>query len=96
MMDFYLQQIDTERIGIREEEANLMGKKEENTSVNVNQIACTLKAILGSKEMCPFCACLFILYFTGNRTSLALLFKVTNLENLFLPPPPKKSITITG
>lgn len=73
-----------------------MEEKEENISVNVNQIACTLKAILGAKEMCPFCACLFILYFIGSRTSLACCLKSQTLKICSYPLPPKKSIAIIG
>lgn len=43
-----LQQIDTREMSIRGEEANFMEKIEENTSVNVSQVARALKAILGA------------------------------------------------
>lgn len=35
-------------MSIRGEEANLMEKLEENTSVNVSKVTCALKAILGA------------------------------------------------
>lgn len=48
-MELYLYQIATREIPIkRGNEANLVEKLEENNSVNVTQVASTLKAMLGA------------------------------------------------
>lgn len=71
---------------IRMEEANLMEKLEENTSVNVSQVASALKVILRAQEMCPFCGCLFCtLWIMGFWEEL--LFRITKHENKFPPSP---------